>query len=97
MRHDVAMTKKKSMGTFVFCHCLSYAILTGLALTGREGIWGRFTGRLRTVRTSYPLLWVTKQVVSEDFHRYLPKLKRLRVFRNIIESMRTEDFLYKAA
>jgi hypothetical protein len=36
-------------------------------------------------------------VVSEDFHRYLPKLKRLRVFRNIIESMRTEDFLYKAA
>jgi hypothetical protein len=94
--HDVAMTKK-SVETFVFCHCLCYAILTGLALRGSEGIWGRFTGWLRKVRTSYPSLWVTKQVVSEDFHRYLPKLKRLRVFRNIIETMRTEDFLYKAA
>jgi hypothetical protein len=94
--HDVAMTKK-SMETFVFCHCLCYVILTGLALRGSEGIWGRFTGWLRKVRTSYPSLWVTKQVVSEDFHRYLPKLKRLRVFRNIIETMRTEDFLYKAA
>jgi hypothetical protein len=36
-------------------------------------------------------------VVSEDFHRFLPTLKRLRVFGNIIESMRTDAFLYKAA
>jgi hypothetical protein len=48
-------------------------------------------------RTSYPSTWVTKQVVSEDFQRFLPKLKRLRVFGNIIESMRTDAFLYKTA
>jgi hypothetical protein len=36
-------------------------------------------------------------VVSEDFQRFLPKLKRLRVFGNIIESMRTDAFLYKVA
>jgi hypothetical protein len=96
MRYDIEMTKR-SMEIFVFCHCLSYAILTGLALTGSEGIWGRFTGWLRKVRTSYPSLWVTKQEVSEEFHRFLPKLKRLRVFREIIETMRTDVFLYKTA
>jgi hypothetical protein len=92
----VAMTKK-SIETFVFCQCLSYAILTGLGLTQSDGIWGRFTGWLRIVRTKYPSIWVTKQVVSEDFHRFLPKLKHLRVFANIIESMRPDAFLYKAA
>jgi hypothetical protein len=96
MLHDVAMTKK-SIETYVFCHCLGYAILTGLALTGSEGIWGRFTGWLRIVRTRYPTIWVTKQVVSEEFQRYLPKLKRLRVFNDIIASMRTDAFLYKSA
>jgi hypothetical protein len=92
----VEMTKK-SIETYVFCHCLGYGILTGLALTQSEGIWGRFTGWLRIVRTSYPSIWVTKQVISEDFHRYLPKLKRLQVFGDIIGSMRTDAFLYKAA
>jgi hypothetical protein len=96
MRTDGEMTKK-SIETFVFCHCLSYVILTGLGLTQSKGIWGRFTGRLRVVRTEYPSIWVTKQVISEDFHCFLPKLKRLRVFGNIIESMRTDAFLYKAA
>jgi hypothetical protein len=96
MLHDIAMTKK-SMEMFVFCQCLVYGILTGLALRGSEGIWGRFTGWLRKVRTSYPSLWVTKQVVSGEFYRFLPGLKRLRVFREIIESMRTDAFLYKAA
>jgi hypothetical protein len=96
MLHDVAMTKK-SIETFVFCQSISYAILTGLAITESKGIWGRFTGWLRIVRTEYPSIWVTKQVVSEDFQRFLPKLKRLKVFGNIIESMRTDAFLYKTA
>jgi hypothetical protein len=88
---------KKSIETYVFCHCLVYGILTGLAITQSKGIWGRFTGWLRVVRTEYPTIWVTRQVVSDDFHRYLPKLKRLRVFGHIIESMRTDAFLYKVA
>jgi hypothetical protein len=88
---------KKSIETFVFCQCLSYAILTGLGITQSKGIWGRFTGWLRVVRTAYPSIWVTKQVVSEEFHRFLPKLKHLKVFGNIIESMRTDAFLYKIA
>jgi hypothetical protein len=71
MLHDVAMTKK-SIETYVFCHCLGYAILTGLAITRSKGIWGRFTGWLRIVRTNYPTVWITKQVVSEDFQRFLP-------------------------
>jgi hypothetical protein len=96
MLDDVQMTKK-SIETFVFCQCLSCAILTGLGLTESKGIWGRFTGWLRIVRTSYPSIRVTKQVVSEDFHRFLPELKRLRVFGNIIESMRPDAFLYKTA
>jgi hypothetical protein len=96
MLHDVEMTKK-SIETHVFCHCLGYAILTGLGITGSKGIWGRFSGWLRIVRTDYPSIWVTKQVVSEDFQRYLPKVKRLRVFGNIIKSMRTDAFLYKTA
>jgi hypothetical protein len=96
MRHEVAMTKK-SIETYVFCQCLSYAILAGLGLTKSKGIWGRFTGWLRIVRTEYPSIWVTKQVVSEEFHRFLPKLKHLRAFDNIIKSMRTDAFLYKAA
>jgi hypothetical protein len=96
MLHDVAMTKK-SIETYVFCQCLSYGILTGLGMTGSTGIWGQFTGWLRTVRTKYPPIWVTKQVVSEDFLRFLPELKHLRVFGNIIESMRTDAFLYKTA
>jgi hypothetical protein len=49
------------------------------------------------VRTDYPPVWVTKTVIAENFHRFLPELKRLRVFRNIIASMRTDAFLYKAA
>jgi hypothetical protein len=85
------------METFVFCHCLSYTILTGLGLRQSTGIWGRFTGWLRTVRREYPSVWVTKQVVTEEYQRFLPKLKRLRVFGNIIESMRTDAFLYKTA
>jgi hypothetical protein len=96
MLHDVAMTKK-SIETYVFCQCLSYGILTGLGLTESKGIWGQFTGWLRVVRTEYPSIWITKQVVSEDFHRFLPKLKHLRVFGNIIKSMRTDAFLYKVA
>jgi hypothetical protein len=96
MRADIEMTKK-SMETFVFCHCLSYVILTGLGLRQSKGIWGRFTGWLRTVRTEYPSVWVTKQVVSEEYQRFLPKLKRLRVFGTIIESMLTDAFLYKTA
>ncbi|MDR2407317.1 MAG: hypothetical protein LBE13_04285 [Bacteroidales bacterium] len=96
MRYDIAMTKR-SMETFVFCHCVGYVILTGLGLRRSEGIWERFRVWLRKVRTSYPSLWVTKQVVSEDFHRFLPQLKRLRVFGDIIESMRTDAFLYKTA
>jgi hypothetical protein len=71
--------------------------LHDVEMTQSEGIWGRFTGWLRIVRTNYPSIWVTKQVVSEDFHRFLPKLKRLRVFGNIINSMRADAFLYKAA
>jgi hypothetical protein len=31
------------------------------------------------------------------FYRFLPKLKHMRVFGNIIESMRTDAFLYKIA
>jgi hypothetical protein len=96
MLHDVEMTKK-SIETYVFCHCLSYAIMTGLGLTQSKGIWGRFTGWIRVVRTEYPSIWVTKQVISEDFQRLLPKLKHLRVFSNIIESMRIDAFLYKTA
>jgi hypothetical protein len=96
MLHDVAMTKK-SIETYVFCQCLSYGILVGLGLTESKGIWGRFTGWLRIVRTSYPSIWVTKQVVSEEFQRFLPKLKHMRVFGNIIESMRADAFLYKTA
>jgi hypothetical protein len=96
MQHEVAMTKK-SIEPYVFCQCPSYAILAGLGLTESKGIWGRFTGWLRIVRTEYPSIWVTKQVVSEEFHRFLPKLKHLRAFDNIIKSMRTDAFLYKAA
>jgi hypothetical protein len=96
MLHDVEMAKR-SIETYVFCQCLSYGILTGLGLTESNGIWGRFTGRLRVVRTKYPSIWITKQVVSEEFQRFLPKLKHLRVFGNIIESMRTDAFLYKIA
>jgi hypothetical protein len=96
MLGDIEMTKK-SMETFVFCQCLSYTILTGLGLRQSAGIWGRFSGWLRTVRTGYPSVWVTKQVVSEEYQRFLPKLKRLRVFGTIIESMRTDAFLYKTA
>jgi hypothetical protein len=96
MLHDVAMTKK-SIETYVLCHCLGYVILTGLAISQSKGIWGRFTGWLRIVRREYPTVWVTKQVVSEDFQRFLPKLKHLRVFGNIIETMRTDAFLYKTA
>jgi hypothetical protein len=96
MLHDVAMTKK-SIETYVFCQCLSYGILTGLGMTESKGIWGRFTGWLRKVRTNYPPVWVTKQVILEDFLRFLPKMKRMRVFGSIIESMRTDAFLYKTA
>jgi hypothetical protein len=96
MQDEVERTKK-SIETYVFCQCLSYVILTGLGLTESKGIWGRFTGWLRVVRTAYPSIWVTKQVVSEDFYRVLPKLKRLKVFGNIIASMRTDAFLYKTA
>jgi hypothetical protein len=64
-------TAKKSMEKHVFCQGLSYAVLTGHGLTESEGMWGRFRGWLRTV----------------DFHRFLPKLKRLKVFGNIIESI----------
>jgi hypothetical protein len=80
-------TAKKSMETHVFCQGLSYAVLTGHGLTESEGMWGRFRGWLRTVRTEYPSVWVTRRVISEDFHRFLPKLKRLKVFGNIIESI----------
>jgi hypothetical protein len=96
MLHDVEMTKK-SIETYVFCQCLGYAILVGLGMTESKGIWGRFTGWLRIVRTNYPSIRVTKQVVSEDFQRFLPKLKHLRVFGNIIKSMRADAFLYKTA
>jgi hypothetical protein len=96
MMHDVAMTKK-SIETYVFCQCLSYCILAGLGLTESNGIWGRSTGWLRIARTKYPSIWITKQVVLEEFHRYLPKVKHLRVFGNIIESMRTDAILYKTA
>jgi hypothetical protein len=96
MLHEVEMTKK-SIETYVFCQCLSYGILVGLGMTQSKGIWGRFTGWLRIVRTNYPPIWVTKQVISEDFQRFLPKLKHMRVFSNIIESMRTDAFLYKTA
>jgi hypothetical protein len=88
---------KKGIETYVFCQCLGYAILTGLGLTESKGIWGGFTGWLRTVRTEYPSIWVTREVISGDFQVILPKLKGLRVFRNIIESMRTDVFLYKPA
>jgi hypothetical protein len=88
---------KKSIETYIFCQCLSHAILAGLGLTESKGIWGRFTGWLRTVRTEYPSIGVTKQVVSEDFQRFLPKLEGLRVFGNIIKSMRADAFLYKDA
>jgi hypothetical protein len=71
---DEVKKTKKSIETYVFCHCLSYVILTGLALTESNGIWGRITGWLRNVRTAYPSIWVTKQVVSEDIQRILPKL-----------------------
>jgi hypothetical protein len=53
MLHDVEMTKKP-IETYVFCQCLSYVILTGLGLTESKGIWGKFTGWLRIVRTNYP-------------------------------------------
>jgi hypothetical protein len=96
MVHDVVMTKK-SIETYVFCQCLSYVILVGLGMSRCEGIWGRFTGWLRKVRTRYPPIWVTKQVILEEFHRFLPKMKHMRVFGNIIESMRTDAFLYKTA
>jgi hypothetical protein len=89
--------RKKTIERYVFCYCFGYAILTGLAIRRSQGIWGRFTGWLRIVRTEYPLIWVTKQAISEDFQRYLPKLKRLRVFCNIIKCMRTDAFLYKTA
>jgi hypothetical protein len=68
----VVMTKK-AIETFVFCQCLSYAILTGLGLTQSNGIWGRFTGWLRIVRTKYPSIWVTKQMDREE---YIEKLRR---------------------
>jgi hypothetical protein len=96
MLYDVAMVKK-AIEAYVCCHCLSYVILTGLGLSGSKGIWGRFTGRLRIVRTKYPSLWVTKQVVSEEFMRFLPELTHYRAFRPIIESMRDDEFLYKSA
>jgi hypothetical protein len=96
MLHDVEMAKRP-IETHVFCQCLSYGILTGLGLAESNGIWGRFTGRLRIVRTKYPSMWITKQVVSEEFQRFLPKQKHLRVFGSIIESMRTDAFLYKIA
>jgi hypothetical protein len=49
------------------------------------------------VRTAYPSIWVTKQVISEEYQRYLPELKGLKVFGNIIKFMRTDTFLYKTA
>jgi hypothetical protein len=49
------------------------------------------------VRTAYPSIWVTKQVISEEYQRYLPELKGLKVFGNIIKFMRTDAFLYKTA
>jgi hypothetical protein len=92
--HDVTMAKK-AIEMYVFCRCLSYVILTGLGLREREGIWGRFTGWLREVRTAYPSIWVTK--ISEEYQRFLPELKGLKVFGNIIKFMRTDAFLYKTA
>jgi hypothetical protein len=77
--------------------CLAYAILAGVGLSESKGIWGRFAGWLWTVRTEYPPVWVTGAVIAEEIHRFLPELKRLRVFRNIIASMRTDTFFYKAA
>jgi hypothetical protein len=88
---------KKACEMFVCVQIITMSILTLLSIKQSRVIWGNYTGWLRTVRTAIPTLMVTKEVVSQEFHEKIDKIKVFPVFSAIMNIRRTEKFYYKAA
>jgi hypothetical protein len=88
---------KKACEMFVCVQIITMAILTLLSIKQSRVIWGNYTGWLRTVRTDIPTLMVTKEVVSQEFHEKIGKMKAFPVFSAILNVRRTKKFYYKAA
>jgi hypothetical protein len=93
--------KQKVAGTraatesFVCVSTIATGILTLIAFDHSQEIWSRYSGWLRTRRSSLPTISTVKSALAQDFHASLPQISHLPSFSFIELLLRHADFLYE--
>jgi len=96
LRQRVASTRAATE-SFVCVSTIATGILTLIAFDHSQEIWNRYSGWLRTRRSSVPTISVVKTALAQDFHASLPLLSHLPSFAFIEPLLRHAEFLYETA
>ena len=96
LKQRVARTRAATE-SFVCVSMIATGILTLIAFDHSQEIWNRYSGWLRTRRSSVPTIAVVKTAFAQDFHASLPLISHLQSFAFIEPLLRHADFLYEIA
>ena len=94
-KHLLVEDTKRAIESYICLSTIATGILTIIAFEHKSEIWRRYTGWLRTVRSSIPTIATTKMVILGDFHAVLPHLAHLPTFSFISSLIRKADYLYE--
>jgi hypothetical protein len=92
----VARTRKAT-DSFVCISTIATGILTLIAFDHSQEIWKRYSGWLRTRRSTIPTTSTVKSVIAQDFHACLKRFSLLPSFAFVESLLRHADFLYEFA
>jgi len=96
LTQKVARTRKAT-DSFVCVSTIATGILTLIAFDHSQEIWNRYSGWLRTRRSSIPTLATVKTALAQHFHDALPLFSNLPSFAFIQPLLRHVDSLYEFA
>jgi len=96
LKQRVASTRKATE-SFVCVSTIAAGILTLIAFDHSQEIWNRYSGWLRTRRSSIPTIATVKSALVQDFHSSLPLISHLPSFAFIDSLLRHANSLYEIA
>jgi len=85
---------RQATESFVCLGTVATGILALIAFSHSCEIWKRYSGWLRTRRSSIPSAATVKSVLAQDFHDSLPLISALPSFAFFNSLLRHVDFLY---
>jgi len=85
---------KHAVESFVCLCTIAAGILSIIAFTHNREIWSRYSGWIRTLRSTIPTIATVKVVLAQDFQAFLKLFPHLPLCSSICSKQREVEFFY---